>query len=328
MAAMPSTSHYRAEESNKLSRPRRCAASAQRVYSPAQPLVPNRLGVHALVFSGSWNRADAERAILCARTAGYDFIEIPLLDPTTVDATMTQELLHTHGMEASASLGLNPHADISSEDRDIVAAGEQLLMTALACAAAFGSRYLCGILYSALHKYGTPSTATGRRNCVAALRRVCNAAAQDFGVTLCAEVVNRYETNLVNTAAQGLQLLDDVGSSQLKLHLDSYHMNIEENSMVEAIKLAGDQLRYVHIGESHRGYLGTGTVNFSELFKALSATGYSGPVCFESFSSKVVSPQLSNTLCVWRNVWDDSQDLAVHARMFMQSQIEAASKQM
>lgn len=73
---------------------------------------------------------------------------------------------------------------------------------------------------------------------------------------------------------------------------------------------------YVHIGESHRGYLGSGTVDFDNFFKALGHIGYDGPIVFESFSTAVVDPKLSRMLAVWRNLWDDSDDLGAHANTF------------
>ncbi|CAI7791382.1 unnamed protein product, partial [Closterium sp. NIES-53] len=79
-------------------------------------------------------------------------------------------------------------------------------------------------------------------------------------------------------------------------------MNIEESSLADAVVLCGSRLGYVHIGESHRGYLGSGTVDFPQLFRALARAQYTGPITFESFSSEVVSPTLSNTLAVWRNL--------------------------
>ena len=94
-------------------------------------------------------------------------------------------------------------------------------------------------------------------------------------------------------------------------------MNIEEDGMEKSVLAANDRLGYVHIGESHRGYLGTGNVDFDKFFGALKKINYSGPITFESFSSEVVDPNLSNTLCVWRNLWKDSDDLAKKALMFM-----------
>lgn len=84
--------------------------------------------------------------------------------------------------------------------------------------------------------------------------------------------------------------------------------------------------RYVHIGESHRGYLGTGSVDFDGLFKALAAANYRGPLTFESFSSSVVSRSLTDNLCVWRNLWEDSEDLATHARSYMDVHWRAAKE--
>ena len=101
-------------------------------------------------------------------------------------------------------------------------------------------------------------------------------------------------------------------------------MNIEENGFRKPFLVCGDRLGYVHIGESNRGYLGTGTIDFEEIFGALADIDYTGPLTFESFSSAVVDPQLSNTLAVWRNLWDDSMDLATHARDFVASGMEQA----
>lgn len=87
---------------------------------------------------------------------------------------------------------------------------------------------------------------------------------------------------------------------------------------------AAGRIGYVHIGESHRGYLGTGTVDFDAFFGALTRVGYTGDITFESFSSAVVEPRLSSTLAVWRNLWDDADDLARHARAFIADRIAAA----
>ena len=98
-------------------------------------------------------------------------------------------------------------------------------------------------------------------------------------------------------------------------------MNIEEDGMEKSVLAAGDKLGFVHIGESHRGYLGSGNVDFDTFFAALKKINYQGPITFESFSSAVVDPALSNTLCVWRNLWSDSDDLASTALSFMKARI-------
>ncbi|MBO0829384.1 MAG: sugar phosphate isomerase/epimerase [Streptosporangiales bacterium] len=282
----------------------------------------NKLGIHALVWVGGWSQPEARHAVEQTASAGYDLIEIPVLSPASVDAAMTRELLEEHGLEATCSLGLRFDADVSSRDPEIVRRGEDLLDGALAVAREVGSPYLGGVLYSALGKYAAPLSEPGRRNCVTALRRLAQKAA-DAGITIGLEVVNRYETNVVNTTEQALVLLDEVDADNVVVHLDTYHMNIEEPDLATPVRQAGSRLGYVHVGESHRGYLGTGTVDFPAFFAALAEHRYDGVVTFESFSSAVVNPQLSSSLAVWRDLWSDGRDLARHARTFVAAGLAA-----
>ena len=119
--------------------------------------------------------------------------------------------------------------------------------------------------------------------------------AGNLEMTLGLEVCNRYETNVINTAADALRLADDIGADNVTIHLDTYHMNIEEDDFVRPVLLVGDRLGYVHVGESHRGYLGSGHLDFTAFFHALADINYTGPITFESFSSAVVSPTFSVT---------------------------------
>ena len=185
-----------------------------------------------------------------------------------------------------------------------------------------GGRYLVGVLYSVLKKYPGPATARGRADSQDVLRRLAERAA-GLGVTIALEVVNRYETNLFNTCSGALAYLDELGDPRIKVHLDTYHMNIEESDLFSPVLDAGDRLGYVHIGESHRGYLGTGTVDFDSFFRALHRIGYAGPITFESFSTAVVNEQLSRSLAVWRNLWDDSADLGAHANAYIRGKLRA-----
>lgn len=275
----------------------------------------NPLGVHALVWSGTWDEPAARHAISSAAAAGFDLIEVPILDPFGIDTAMTRRLLEEYGLQSACSMGLPAHADVASEDPAVVEAGTRMLARAVEVTQEIGASYLCGVLYSQLGKYPAPLTQRSREHVVDAMRALA-AAADGAGVPVSLEVVNRYETNVVNTAKDMLTLLDDIGTS-LRVHLDTYHMNIEEDGFVTPVERAADRIGYVHIGESHRGYLGTGTIDFDSFFGALVASGYDGPITFESFSSAVVHPELSNQLAVWRNLWSDGDDLARHARSFI-----------
>ena len=147
--------------------------------------------------------------------------------------------------------------------------------------------------------------------------------AAESGISLGLEFCNRYETNVINTTAQTLEFIEAIARPNIFAHLDTYHMNIEEKSISGAIKAAAaaGKLGYVHVGESHRGQLGTGSVNWDDFFGALTEVGYDGVVTFESFSSKVVHSTFSNDLAIWRNLWDDNVELAQGAREFIRQRL-------
>jgi D-psicose/D-tagatose/L-ribulose 3-epimerase len=289
------------------------------------PAARNPLGVHALVFVGDTSPSSLERAIAQTRDAGFDLLELSLHDATDLDAAAAREQLAAAGLQVACSRGLAFDADISSDDRDVVARGEVLLHDSLATTHALGGAILTGALYSALGKYAAPLTATGRGNVVSVLRDLAKEAA-GHGMSLGLEICNRYETNVVNTAHDALALADDIGEDNVLIHLDSYHMNIEEDDLVRPVHEVGDRLGYVHIGENHRGYLGSGHLDLTGFFHALADVGYAGPITFESFSSAVLSATLTRDLAIWRNLWDDGEDLARHAREHMAGLLAAARR--
>jgi D-psicose/D-tagatose/L-ribulose 3-epimerase len=289
------------------------------------PAARNPLGVHALVFVGDTSPSSLEHAIAQTRDAGFDLLELSLHDATDLDAAAAREQLAAAGLQVACSRGLAFDADISSDDRDVVARGEVLLHDSLATTHALGGAILTGALYSALGKYAAPLTATGRGNVVSVLRDLAKEAA-GHGMSLGLEICNRYETNVVNTAHDALALADDIGEDNVLIHLDSYHMNIEEDDLVRPVQEVGDRLGYVHIGENHRGYLGSGHLDLTGFFHALADVGYAGPITFESFSSAVLSATLTRDLAIWRNLWDDGEDLARHAREHMAGLLAAARR--
>ena len=130
---------------------------------------------------------------------------------------------------------------------------------------------------------------------------------------------------MINTARDALRPADDIGEDNVMIHLDTCHMNTEKNDMVRPVLDVGDRLGYVHIGENHRGCLGSGHLDFTSFFHALRAIGYTGPITFESFSSAVVAPGLSSDLSIWRNLGSDGEDLARHARSFIANNLSAVA---
>ncbi len=287
--------------------------------------VTNPIGIHSLVWVGGWAPPEARHAIASASEAGFDLIELSAMDPDSFDAELTVGLLAEHGLRAAVSLGLDDATDVSSEDAGVVAAGRRRLQRALELTRDVGGTYLGGVIYGKLGRYTHPATERGRDNAVETIAWLADLA-QASGITLGLEFCNRYETNLLNTTEQTLRFIEDTGRDNVVAHLDTYHMNIEERSFRAAVlaAAAADRLGYVHVGESHRGQLGTGSIPWQEFFAALHDVGYAGTITFESFSSAVVHPTLSSALSIWRDLWEDSMELATTARAFLDQQLGAA----
>ncbi len=241
----------------------------------------NKLGVHALVWAAGWSHDECARAIGQTAELGYDIIEIPALDPGSIDVAFTRAQLEKSGIGATSSLGLDADTDISSGDPEKTKRGQARLEQAVAMGRDIGATHICGILHSAFQKYAIPTTAEGVKRSVEVLQRVAESAAKS-NITLGLEVVNRYESNVLNTASQAVEMCKRIGAPNVKVHLDVYHMNIEESDIAAAIMETGDYLGYFHTGDSHRGYMGSGTIDLAGVFRALVKANYQGPITFRS----------------------------------------------
>ena len=283
----------------------------------------SKIGVHSFVWSAGSSREAIEVALKNTHALGYKLIEFSYLDPKEVDVAWLTGRIRDLGLDVAISMGLPPEGDISSEDGSVVARGVDILDRAVALTRDLGGTKLAGILSSAHGKQEHVLTRKGWDTSVAALSKVADRA-KAAGVTLNLEIVNRFESNMLNTAAQGMAYIRDTGASNVLLHLDTFHMNIEEADVGLAIRHAADKIGYVHIGESHRGYLGTGTIDFAAIFDALVAIGWNDYVTFESFSTTIVDRDLSLKTAIWRNLWDDNIALARHAHRFIELGLETA----
>lgn len=258
-----------------------------------------RFGMHASLWTAEWTREAAEVALAEAARFGLDLVEIPLLDPKSIDVEHTLALMRTHGVAASGSLCL----PIDSMAQTEPGKAEAFLMSALECAAALGCQFLGGVTYSALgFRSGRPPTEGEYANIVKALKPVARAA-QGHGITLGVEPCNRYETHLCNTAGHGVMLLDRIGEPNVTIHLDTYHMNIEEKGHAHGFAVAKGKTSYVHMSESDRGVPGTGTIDWNEVYRGLKAIGFSGDLVLESFVT--LPPSIAAALSVWRPVAKD-----------------------
>ncbi|MER8676966.1 MULTISPECIES: sugar phosphate isomerase/epimerase [unclassified Mesorhizobium] len=285
----------------------------------------SRIGIHSFVWSASSAQGDLERTLANTKEAGFDLIEFSYLDPANVDVGGLARRIADLKLGVAISIGLPADGDISSADKAVAARGVEILNETIALTRDLGGQKVGGIL-STSHGLQTQAPTRDQWNRSAGTLAKVAETAKSAGVALNLEIVNRFESNLLNTASQGLAFIADTGSDNIFLHLDTFHMNIEEADVGLAIRHAADKIGYVHIGESHRGFLGTGNIDFAAIFDALTAIGYRDDLSFESFSSKIVDENLSRKTAIWRNLWADNMELARHARAFISIGLETAQR--
>ena len=273
-------------------------------------------GGHALVWVGDWSAASARSAISSAARNGYDYIELAIFDPWSFDIAMTKDLLQEFNLRAHASLGLSAKTDVTSPDASIVKKGDELLCKVADVLHALGGTELCGVIYSSLAKYPGPASKEARASSVAAMQRLADYTAE-LGINIDLEVVNRYETNIMNTGLEGLEFLDQVNRPNAFIHLDTYHMNIEEKGAGNGIIAAREHLRYIHLSESDRGTPGAGTCDWDEIFATLKAIGFRGGLAMESFIN--MPPELAYGLAVWRPVAESREEVIGQGLPFLRN---------
>ncbi len=277
----------------------------------------SKIGVHGFVFVGGWTTETGNQAIQQAAKHGFDIIEIPLLNPKTFDAESHKRSLKSAGISATASLALPKDCHMPKYPKKAKA----FLRSALDKVEALGSQYLGGCTaYHLGTLTGKPPTNEERDTVVQVLGEVA-ADAQKRGITMALEACNRYETYLYNSLADTRDTILKIGLDNLKLHADTYHMNIEEEGFYTPIVETADVLDYVHMSESHRGLVGSGTVTWSEVWKGLKKIKFKGYLVLESFSA--INPDLMAATCLWRPPNHSSEVLASEGIKFLK---EGAAK--
>ncbi|WP_316860152.1 sugar phosphate isomerase/epimerase [uncultured Cohaesibacter sp.] len=285
----------------------------------------NPLGTHIQVWTASLAPEDISKAAEKACICGYDFLELPVRDPHSLNVDGIAKALQDNGMFCCTPFLHTPETDIGSEDKALVAKGEALMYDALSVARDLGSHHITGPSHTVLAKHQTMRTDLGRRNAIDVLQRVAERA-KSMDISINFECLNRYESNFSNTCSEALSMIDAIGSDNCRVHLDTFHMNIEEPDPAGAILKAGNRLGYFHVADNYRGYLGTGTIDFKALFRALADIDYQGPIALEVFSSAITDPVHSAKLAIWRDTWSDSIDMASHAMTFIKDQMATASR--
>lgn len=282
-----------------------------------------KFGIHSLVFGDIWDEPHARTACHMARDIGYDLIEVLVFDPTTLDVAMTARVAREAGIGLRLGMALGADSDISSSDAATAARGEATVARCLEIAAELGAPAVSGITYAAFNSYTAPPTAAQRAQVVASLTRL-DKRAGELGVRLGLEPVNRYESYMVNTLDDGAGLIRAAGGRNLFLHMDTFHMNIEEGDVAAAIQRNADLLGYAHLADNNRALLGAGSFDLKGYFRALALAGYQGDYTVESFSPRMLTPGLVGGLRLWRSGWEDPFHAAIMALAVMQSGVACA----
>lgn len=276
-----------------------------------------KLGIHAYAWCSEWSN-ETLGLIDKVRDFGMDFIELPLMCLETFDSKAVKERLGKAGLDAVTSTVLTAGTDITSEDERIRQAGVDYLKECVRAASEVGAGTFCGVIYSQHVKDASAGPdERAWRHSAECLREVARFA-RPLGVTLGIEPVNRYETYMVNTCEQALRLMEMVGEENVKVHLDSYHMNIEEKSFYDATKTAGSDLIHYHLCENDRGIPGTGLVDWDDIFRALGEMEYRGNAALESF----VDVTDNMTTWVWRRLAPSGDTLLREGAAFIRGMME------
>jgi D-psicose/D-tagatose/L-ribulose 3-epimerase len=248
---------------------------------------------------------------------GYKYVVMPPLDPAATDAAWIRGLCVERSLlPITMCGGMAPESQVGSADADERAAGAAGLRALVDFAVALGSPQLNGVPYGV---FGHPMTPTSPEYFSRAAREVGAVAdyAHEHGVTMTFEVLNRYETSVVNTASQAMDFVSQSGSDHLMIHVDTFHMAIEEADMFAAIDLALPRLGYLELGQSGRGMLSTGVVDNAAVVRHVVAAGYNGPIGVEAFSRSILPSFVSDALAIWRQPYTDGRALATEAAQIM-----------
>lgn len=284
----------------------------------------HRLGAHGLLFTDRWDRENAKRAIDTAARLGFDLIEVLIFDPATTDPALIRRLAKDAGIDVVVGMALGQDADMASLDSEIAARATDTVRRSLEIAAEIGAPALSGLVYAGLGRYAARPSDQQKALVVERLG-VLDRDARKLGLKLGLEPINRYETNMVNTVDEAGALIRAIGSENMFIHLDTFHMNIEESDLAGPILRNGPLIGYVHLADNNRGMLGGGTFDFATVFRALAHVGYKGAYTVESFSPAALSPATAGAISLWRQAWDDAEAAAREALRFMRAGVAAAA---
>ncbi|NLC97136.1 MAG: sugar phosphate isomerase/epimerase [Erysipelotrichaceae bacterium] len=270
-----------------------------------------KFGVDSFIWTEVFSEKDLW-IIKKAEELGFETIDLAIAHPENFPLEKVKNELAKTNLEVVTTTTLNSETNLISVDENIRKNGIKTLKNLVDINKALNSKILGGVNYAGWGCLtGKPRTEEEWKNSVESMREVAEYALKVHPeLNICVEPVNRFETHFINTAEDGVKYCKDIGTGNMKVHLDSFHMIREETSFTNAVKTCGkNYLGYVHVCENNRGIPGTGLVPFKEFFTALGSIGYSGPCVIESFDPSF--EELNSNCAIWRKFADTGEELAV-----------------
>ncbi len=253
---------------------------------------------------------------------GFDVFEIAVEDPALIDLKLFKRALDDLQMGVIVCGVFGPDRDLSSEDHQTSERAAEYLRWCIHAAQVLGAPVIGGPMHSAVGKarpLPDSERAAESQRVVKRLQAMADYA-QDVGVNLALELLNRFENDMLNIVDQGMEMLERIDRPNVGLHLDTFHMHIEEKDPAAAIRRAGDRVFHFHACENDRGVPGTGQVRWQEITAALRSINYSGAVVIESFTPEVKS--IARAVNLWRPVAPSQDAIAQDGLAFLRSCFE------
>jgi len=284
-----------------------------------------QIGVNAWVWSSPIDTEELSRLAPKIAKMGFDLVEVPIESTTDLDYGKGAEIARANGLAVSVCAAMGPDRDLIHPDESIRTNGMNYVRHCIDATKTLGAANLAGPLYSAVGRTWQQTADERRHDLDLLVRqlRELSAYAGERGVTLCVEPLNRFETSFLNLTSQAIEVVDRVDHKACGLLLDTFHMNIEERSIGDAIRAAGPRMRHLHTCENDRGAPGSGHVPWDEVARACRDIGYNGPMVIESFTNKVKS--IARAAAIWRPFATSQDALATEGLRHLRTLFSSAA---
>jgi D-psicose/D-tagatose/L-ribulose 3-epimerase len=275
-----------------------------------------RFGINTFLFTSPFTN-ESTKLFPMFKKWGFKTVEIPIEDPSHIDPKFVKSELDKNKLACgSVCACMGPDRDLRGTPEQ-QRTGLHYMLTLIDQMIDLDCPSLIGPVYSAVGRADAVPPEEYKQQwkaVVTNLRSLCEYAERNKK-QVCLEPLNRFETDFINTCDQGLQMIQDVGSPALKLHLDTFHMNIEEKDQGKAIRKAGKHLAHFHACGSDRGTPGNDHIDWKPIAKALKAIKYKGDVVIESFTTDV--KVIARAAAIWRRIEPTRDEIAVKGLKFL-----------